>query len=292
VRCSFIFTHRPFYPLKLMCRCLRVSRSSYLRWHGGTDRPHAARDAELSREIFTIHEANRGVYGSPRIHQVLKQRGERVSRKRVARLMREAEITAQPERRRVITTDSDHDQPIADNVLNRDFTATAPNQKWVTDITYIPTDEGWLYLSAIVDLFSRKVVGWSMGATMAVDLVLRSLDAALADRKPTAELIHHSDRGSQYASGWYRDRLNASNITISMSRRGNCHDNACAESFWGRLKVELIYRQRFATRDDARQAIFRYIETFYNRTRLHSALGHVSPNEYENAYHAKIARAS
>ena len=192
---------------------------------------------------------------------------------------------------RLVTTDSDHDSPIADNVIDRDFTATAPNQKWVTDITYIRTDEGWLYLSAILDLYSRKVVGWAMDPTMETSLVIRALDMALANRRPAQGLIHHSDRGSQYASSDYRQKLSQSGITISMSRRGNCHDNACAESFWARLKVELVYRQRFATRDEARQAIFDYIETFHNRTRIHSAIGNVAPQAYEDAYYARIHAA-
>lgn len=252
---------------------------------------HAQRDLDLSKAIVTIHEENRGVYGSPRVHQVLKQQGETVSRKRVARLMQESGLSAKPPRVRVVTTDSDHDSPIADNVLDRDFTATAPNQKWVTDITYIPTNEGWLYLSAIVDLFSHLVVGWAMNETMETSLVIKALEQALKNRRPAAGLIHHSDRGSQYASNVYRECLTEAGITISMSRRGNCHDNACAESFWARLKVELIYRRQFATRADARQAIFEYIEVFYNRRRLHSSNGNVSPEAFERAHFERHGKA-
>ena len=284
---GFIFEHLPFFPLRLMCRVLKVSKSGFMHWRHHPRSAHAERDAQLIEKIATMHEEHRGVYGSPRVHQALQHQGEHVSRKRIARLMREAGLNAASPIKRMKTTDSDHNSPIADNLLDRQFSATAPNQKWVTDITYIPTGEGWLYLSAIVDLFSRKVVGWAMDSTMATSLVTRSLDQALANRQPSGKLIHHSDRGSQYASVNYRELLEQKGIIISMSRRGNCHDNACAESFWARLKVELVYRRTFATRDAARQAIFEYIEVFYNRLRLHSALGYVSPESFEKSYYAQ-----
>jgi putative transposase len=197
----------------------------------------------------------------------LRDQGVAVSHKRVARLMRDVGLNAQMPRIRVVTTDSVHGSPIPENVIDRDFKSTAPNQKWVTDITYIHTDEGgWVSLSAILDLYSQKVVGWSMDQTLETSLVTRSFDMAPANRHPADGLIPHSDRGSQYASSDYRQRLVQTDITISMSRRGNCHDNACAESFWVRLKVELVHRQRFATRAEARRAIFQYIEVFHNRT--------------------------
>ena len=192
----------------------------------------------------------------------------------------------------MVTTDSDHDQPVAENLLDRDFTATAPDQKWATDITYVPTDEGFLYLAAIEDLFSRKIVGWAMDAHMETSMVLRALDMAMTNRQPQATLIHHSDRGSQYASHDYRQRLLDRGIAISMSRRGNCYDNACAESLWARLKVELVYRRRFRTREEARHAIFQYIEVFYNRLRRHSALGYLSPDAFEADYHLRQQAAS
>lgn len=191
--------------------------------------------------------------------------------------MREAGIHVPPRRRHVVTTDSDHDQPIAANLLEQDFHAQAPNTRWVTDITYVETGEGWLYLSAIVDLFSRRVVGWAMDQRMDRSLVLRALDMALGQRTPAQGLIHHSDRGSQYASEDYRRALTEAGITASMSRRGNCYDNAVIESFWHTVKVELVYRRHFATRAEASAAIFDYIETFYNRVRLHSALDYRSP---------------
>jgi putative transposase len=291
VKYAFIFEHQPMYPLVVMCRVLSVAKGSYLRWRRSPVNSREQRDMDLSQSILAIHEENRGVYGSPRVHAVLKQRGEAVSRKRVARLMQEAGLSAKAPTVRVVTTDSDHDDPIADNVLERDFTATTPDQKWVTDITYIPTDEGWLYLSAIVDLFSHRVVGWAMDASLETPLVISALDQALANRRPDAGLIHHSDRGSQYASKTYRERLAEAGIIISMSRRGNCHDNACAESFWARLKVELIYRRHFRTRAEASQAIFEYIEVFYNRRRLHSSIGNVSPEDHERAYHDRKGTA-
>jgi transposase InsO family protein len=269
-----------------MCRALNVTKSGYLRWRHRPRSDRELRDVELTRQIASIQAEHRQVYGSPRVHAVLRRDGESISRKRVARLMREAGLGAETPRVRVMTTDSDHESPIADNVLDRDFTASAPNQTWVTDITYIPTDEGWLYLSTIIDLFSRKAVGWAMGETLATSLVTTALDQALANRRPGSGLLHHSDRGSQYASGDYRARLTQAGITISMSRRGNCHDNACAESFWARLKVELVYRRHFATRAEARQAIFEYIEVFYNRTRIHSAIGYDTPEHFEEVYHA------
>ena len=268
---DFIFEQQIFYPLRLLCRTLGVTKGGYLRWRS---HPHSARDeqdTDLIRRIADIQAANRQTYGSPRVHAALRHQGVAVSRKRVARLMRKAGLNPEMPRIRITTTDSDHDSPIADNVIDRDFTAPEPNQKWVTDITYIRTDEGWLYLSAILDLYARKVVGWAMDQTMGAALITKSLDMALANRRPAQGLIHHS--------------------TISMSRRGDCHDNACAESFWARLKVELVYRQRFATRDAARQSIFATIETFYNRTRIHSAIGNVTPQAYEDAYYARFDAA-
>lgn len=288
---GFILAHQIFYPLRLLCRTLGVTKGGYLRWRHHPHSRRAEQDTVLIQQIAVIQSGARQTYGSPRVQASLRHQGVAVSRKRVARLMRDAGLNAQMPRIRVVTTDSAHDSPIAENVIDRDFTATAPNQKWVTDITYIRTDEGWLYLSAILDLYSRKVVGWSMDQTMETSLVTRSLDMALANRCPADGVIHHSDRGSQYASNEYRQRLAQAGITISMSRRGNCHDNACAESFWARLKVELVYRHRFATRTDARKAIFEYIEVFHNRTRIHSAIGFVTPHAYEEAYHARIPAA-
>jgi transposase InsO family protein len=236
----------------------------------------------LTVQIAVIHQESRQTYGSPRVFKELKARGIALGRKRVERLMKSAGIAVHPLRRFVTTTDSDHDQPIAPNLLEQDFTAAAPNQRWVTDITYIPTDEGWLFLAAILDLYSRRIVGWAMQPTMHRSLVLKALDMAVTDRRPSAGLIHHSDRGSQYASEDYRNALDAHGLVASMSRRACCYDNAAMESFWHTLKNELTHRQHYQTRAEAQQNIFAYIEVFYNRVRRHSSIGYLSPVTFEN----------
>lgn len=284
MRYAFIEAHRPMWRLNTMCQVLKVSKAGYFCWRRGGDSPRHSSDRALSVKIKAIHDQHRQVYGSPRIHQQLRAEGVRVGRKRVERLMREAGIHVAPRRRHVVTTDSNHDQPIAANLLDQDFQAKAPDTKWVTDITYIETEEGWLYLAAIIDLFSRRVVGWSMDQRMDRSLVVRALDMALGQRAPGRGLIHHSDRGSQYASEDYRRALIDAGITASMSRRGNCYDNAVIESFWHTLKVELVHRRHFITRAEAIAAIFEYIESFYNRERLHSSLGYLTPAAFEAAY--------
>jgi putative transposase len=289
VKYAFIEAHRPMWRLKLMCTALGVSMSGYFTWRHRPPSPRASEDQSLTRHIADIHARNRGVYGSPRIFHELRNDGKRISRKRVERLMNEAGITAIPPRRPfVVTTDSNHDYPVADNILDQDFQASRPDERWVTDITYIPTDEGWLYLAAIMDLYSRRIVGWAMQDNLGTSIVLRALDMALVHRQPSKGLLHHSDRGSQYASTAYQRVLADGGITCSMSRRGNCYDNAAMESFFHSLKGELIHRQRFYTRDHARTAIFEYIEAFYNRTRRHSSIGYVSPMDFEQQ-HRKVA---
>lgn len=288
----FIEEHRPMAPLRVFCRALGVTKAGFLAWRNRPESHRRSQDRQVAERIRRIHQDSGTAYGSPRIHQELRAQDLRIGRKRVARLMRELGITADLPRRFVVTTDSDHDQPVAENLLDRNFTATTPDQKWATDITYVPTDEGFLYLAAIEDLFSRKIVGWAMDAHMETSMVLRALDMAMTNRQPQATLIHHSDRGSQYASHDYRQRLLDRGIAISMSRRGNCYDNACAESLWARLKVELVYRRRFRTREEARHAIFQYIEVFYNRLRRHSALGYLSPDAFEADYHRRQRAAS
>ena len=289
MRYGLIEANRCMGKLKVLCRALNVSVSGFLSWRNHAPSPRCQRDAALAPQIAASHIASRETYGSPRIKADLRAAGESVSRKRVARLMSELGISGASGRRRIRTTDSNHDNPVAENLLGRDFTATAPNQRWVTDITGIETDEGVLYLSAIEDLFSRKVVGWAMDAHMETSLIIRALDMAIGNRRPDAGLLHHSDRGCQYTSGGYRQHLEANGMTASMSRRGNCYDNACAESFWGRLKVELVYRQHYRTRTEAQAAVFEFIEVFYNRTRRHSALDYVSPDAFEAAYHRRLA---
>lgn len=284
MRYGFIEGHRCMGPLTVLCRAMQVSVSGFVNWRHHAPGPRKRRDGVLAPKIAAFHAASRETYGAPRIHADLCEAGEHISRKRVARLMSELGIAGASGRKRIRTTDSNHDNPVAANVLDRDFTATGPNQRWVTDITGIETDEGVLCLSAIEDLFSRKVVGWAMDAHMETSLIVRALDMAIVNRRPDAGLLHHSDRGCQYTSGGYRQMLADHRMTVSMSRRGNCYDNACAESFWGRLKVEPIYRQHYRTRAEAKAAVFAFIEVFYNRTRRHSALGFRSPDAFAAAY--------
>jgi len=239
----------------------------------------------LLGRIREIHKLSRKTYGSPRVHAELKRQGIACNQKTVARLMRLDGLQGQRKRRRVTTTDSNHCFPITANLLNRDFHADQPNQKWVADITYIPTAEGWLYLAGVLDLFSRKVVGWEMSNRIDADLVERALRMALYQRQPGRGLIHHSDRGSQYASHQIRNLLAANQIQVSMSGKGDCYDNAVMESFFGTLKNEWVHHQRYQYRYQARSDIFKYIEGFYNTVRLHSSLGYMSPNEFEAKYH-------
>jgi len=286
MRFAFIDSHRTQWPVPTLCRTLEVSVTGFWSWKSRAPSARARRDAQLCPRIAQSHAASFGTYGVPRVLADVLAEGIAIGRRTVTRLMQELGLSGISGRKRVRTTISDPSHPVADNVLNRDFTAQRPNQRWVTDITAIDTDEGPVYLAAIEDLFSRKVVGWAMDDHMETSLVLRALDAAITSRRPGAGLLHHSDRGCQYTSHAYRQYLADHAMEVSMSRRGNCHDNACAESFWGRLKVECLYRTHFATRAAARFAVFHYIEVFYNRTRRHSALGYLSPDAYEAAHAA------
>jgi transposase InsO family protein len=271
------------HPIKAMCEVLEVSRSGYYQWRGARTSARALQTEAIKVKITRAHEASRGTYGSPRVTAALHGQGEAVGRNRVARLMREAGLKGRQARRyRVRTTDSAHNDPIAPNLLAKAPAPTKPDEAWVTDITYVETDEGWLYLAGVLDLFSRRLIGWAMGSGLETALPLAALHMALRRRRPGAGLLHHSDRGCQYASAAYRSCLAEHGCIASMSRRGNCYDNATMESFWSTLKLELVYRRRFATRADAITAIFDYIESFYNRTRLHSALGFKSPLDYES----------
>jgi putative transposase len=281
VRFAFIAAEKATFPVRLLCRTLAVSRAGFYAWQ---KRPPAARaraDERLGLEIATIHGESRRRYGCPRIHAELAARGCRTSRKRVARLMRTRGLAARRRRRFRVTTHSRHPFPIAPNVLARQFERVAPDQAWVTDITYIPTGEGWLYLAVILDLCSRFAVGWAMSERITDDLTLTALGMALARRRPPQGLLHHSDRGSQYASGDYQRVLAQHGIVCSMSRRGNCWDNAVAESFFATLKVELVHEAAWDTRTTARTELFDYIERFYNGQRRHSALGYLSPRAFE-----------
>jgi putative transposase len=264
-----------------MCQVLEVSESGYYVWlkRGPSTRKRV--DEELGERIEDAYQKNRQVYGSPRLHAELKEQGVHCGRKRVARLMRELGINAKSKRRKMKTTDSRHDNPVAPNVLERDFKASAPNTKWVSDITGIETGEGWLYLAALVDIYSRFVVGWAMGKERDEQLITNAALMALERRQPGAGLLHHSDRGSQYTSQGYQSLLKQYGIEISMSRKGDCYDNALMESFFGTFKEECVERQTLKTRAEARQVIFEYLEVFYNRQRKHSSLGYVSPANYE-----------
>lgn len=284
MRFAFIRDHRVEFPVVAMCRVLDVSRSGFYRWLQEPIGKVQRRREELGEAIARVHRDHRGVYGSPRLCAALRQAGRRVCRNTVAMVMKVLGIKARTHRRfRVRTTDSNHDHPIAPNVLERRFTAAKPNQVWLVDITYIPTDEGWLYLAGVMDLCSRRIVGWSMADHLRAELACEALEMALRARRPGADLLHHSDRGVQYACEAYRVRLQSHGLTPSMSRVGDCYDNAPKESFWGTLKTELVYLERFTTRAQARSAIFEYIEAFYNRVRLHSSLGYVSPERFEAA---------
>lgn len=284
MRYACIERHREEFAVKLMCRALEVTRSGYYAWRKRKPSVRATRKERLRVEVRAIHRTTRGRYGSPRVHAELQARGERVSRKQVARLMREEGLKGKKRRRFRTTTNSEHAHPVAQNVLDRKFAVEeieGPNRAWAADITYVPTREGWLYLAVVLDLASRLVVGWSMGTTLESSLAIDALEMALQRRRPGKGLLHHSDRGVQYASNEYRARLEGQTALASMSRKGNCWDNAVAESFFATLKVELVYRQPMPTRDAARAAVFEYVEVFYNRQRLHSSLGYSSPVEYE-----------
>ena len=272
------------YPLDVACGVLGVSRSGYYARRRRPESARGRRRRELAGKVGAVHEGNRRVYGSPRVHRALLAAGERVSENTVAKVMREHGIRAKSKKKFVPrTTDGGHDRPVADNVLGRHFGAEMPDRKWASDITYVPTAEGWLYLAAVIDLCSRKVVGWSMADHMRTDLVADALRMALARRSPGEGLLHHSDRGVQYASDDYQRLLAENGIRCSMSRGGDCYDNAVMESFWGTLKTELVNHERYATREQARASVFEYVEVFYNRHRLHSALGYLSPKQFERS---------
>jgi transposase InsO family protein len=272
------------YAVKRLCATLQVSRSGYYAWCGQAPRRRAKTEA-FADEVARIHHESGGTYGSPRVTRVLQRSGRKVGHNRVARALRERGLQGRARRRyRVRTTDSAHDHPIAPNHLTTLAPPTRPDQVWVSDITYIETKEGWLYLAAVLDLYSRRIVGWAMDDSLAATLPLAALHMALAWRQPARGLVHHSDRGVQYASSDYRAVLAAHAVTASMSRKGNCYDNATMEAFWSTLKHELVYRSCFLTRAEAKTALFDYIERFYNRVRLHSSLDYLSPLQFESRH--------
>jgi transposase InsO family protein len=282
MRFAFIDEHKQRWPVEVMCHVLAVSCSGYYAWCKRGVSSRVARRAELAKKIKPIFEASRGTYGSPRVHRELVDSGEQVDRKTVAKVMKQAGFFAASPRSFVpATTDSKHDLPIAPNRLNQDFEASAPNQKWCADITYVWTDQGWLFLACIIDCFSRMIVGWSMSSHLGGSLVNAAMRMALERRQPVGGLIHHSDRGCQYAARIYQTLLSSCGVQASMSRVGCCYDNAMMESFFATLKRELVHRRSYKTREEAATEIFKYIEGLYNRKRRHSSLGYLSPQAFE-----------
>ena len=284
MRYLFIKEHQEQFSLSALCRVMEVCRGGFYAWGKRDKSTRQLENENLTEQIQTAFEESRKTYGSPRIFADFKEAGVACSQKRIARLMRLAKIRALLPKRFVLTTDSDHDMPIAENLLDRMFGAETPDTRWTADITYIWTGQGWLYLAVILDLFSRRIVGWAMDQTIERSLVLSALDMAIVSRRPGPDLLCHSDRGSQYASGDYQKRLEDAGIVCSMSRRGNCWDNAPSESFFASLKKEMVYRTRFETRQQARSAIFEWIEVWYNQKRRHSTLGYLSPEAFERQH--------
>lgn len=277
MRYRFIREHRSQFQVSTMCRVLDVSTSGYYDWQDRGESERHRSNAELLGAIKSIHTTSRQSYGVRRIHWSLRTDGRACSRNRVARLMHSAGICARRRRKFVVTTDSRHGFAVAPNLLARNFSVDMPNAVWVSDITYVPTQEGWMYLATVLDLYSRRIVGWSMDFTITRCLTIDALEMAIGQRKPERGLLHHSDRGSQYGSNDYQALLSRHGMLCSMSRKGDCWDNAVAESFYSTLKCELIHQRKFATRAEARREIFDYIEVFYNRQRIHSSLGYNTP---------------
>jgi transposase InsO family protein len=281
VKYAWIDAHRQLFALTEMCPVLEVSISGYRAWkRGGTADRQRLTDVQLLAVIRAIHAEHKGAYGSPRMVRELRRRGFAVGKERVERLMRENGIRARHKRRYQVTTDSKHSLPVAANLLARQFTPTTPNQVWTADITYLWTDDGWLYLAIVLDLFNREVIGWSLKPRMTADLVTDALTMAWFRRRPQGGVLHHSDRGSQYASHAYQGKLKDYGMICSMSRQGNCWDNAPTESWFNSFKNERYHGLRYATHADMKAASFEYIEIFYNRTRQHSTLGYLSPSQY------------
>jgi transposase InsO family protein len=285
MRFEFIANHPDEFPIVRMCDVLGVSRSGYYAWR---DRPPSQREMAnraLYKQIKAVYDESNGRYGSPRIYQALKKQGVKCSENRVARLMRKRGLKAQQARRPHPATKRNTEDPVAPNVLNREFEADRPNQKWLADITYIWTREGWLYLAGVLDLYSRRIVGWAMSSRIRSDLTQQALRMAIEQRRPAADLMHHSDQGSQYTAGDYQQILKDWEIQVSMNGVGSWSDNSPMESFFGILKSEWVYRQDYRTRVEARVDLFYYIEAFYNRRRLHSSIDYCSPEEYEQLYY-------
>ena len=272
-----------FHSVQRLCGAFGLSPNSYYRWLKCPVGKRQREDQALSKDIKRIFRQSRSTYGSPRMQRALRKEGKRHGRKRLRRLMKKLNLKPKAARRFKVTTDSNHSKPVAPNILDQQFTPHAANIAWASDITYIRTDKGWLYLATVIDLYSRKIIGWSMGNRLLTKLVIDALSMALQQRKPHQGVIHHSDRGSQYCSDAYQALLSKHGFICSMSGKGNCYDNAVMESFYHTLKVELVYGQRYRTREDAQIAMFDYIEIFYNRQRLHSSLDYQTPEAFERA---------
>jgi transposase InsO family protein len=284
MRFQFIEDHRDEFPVTRMCKVLNVSPSGYYAWRKRPVSKREMANQELYKKIKAVYNENHEVYGSPRIYRALKRQGVFCSENRVARLMRLRDLKANQSKCYKATTKRNKAHPVAPNLLKRDFVADRPNQKWLTDITYIPTQEGWLYLAVVLDLFGRRIVGWAMSDRMTSDLTMDALKMAIHQRQPKRNLIHHSDQGSQYTDGEYQQLLKDWGIQVSMNGVGTWYDNAPMESFFGSLKSEWVHHHTYRTRNEARADIFYYIESFYNRRRLHSSLDYLSPEAYEQLY--------
>jgi transposase InsO family protein len=290
VKFSFIHAEKAFFSIAALCRLLGVTRQGYYAFAKCPASARVDDEVALQQRIKELHAESRGTYGSPRMWHALRAEGWRICKRTVERAMRGLGLQGRMPRRWRATTQQNPSHPVAPNILARGFTATRPDERWVTDISYVWTDEGWCYLAVILDLFSRAVVGWALGTTLTTKLPLVALDMAVKHRRPGRGLLHHSDRGCQYTSSDYRDALAELGIVVSMSRTGNCWDNAVAESFFATIKTELVFNHRWATRTDLRAAVFEYIEVFYNRRRLHSSLGYKTPAQVESNY--ALARAA
>jgi len=287
---AFVHAEKANFQVSVLCRLLGVTRQGYYAFARRPPSTRVERDRALRERLRELHVESRGTYGSPRLHAALRNDGVRVSKGRVERTLRSMGLRGRTPRRWRTTTWANPAHPVVKNTLARDFTASRPDERWVTDISYVWTDEGWCYLAVILDLYSRAVVGWALDTTLSTQLPLAALDMAIRRRKPAPGLLHHSDRGCQYTSEDYRAALADLGIEVSMSRKGNCWDNAVAESFFATLKTELVHRQRWTTRLDLRAAVFEYIEVFYNRRRLHSAVGYKTPAQLESDH--ALARAA
>jgi putative transposase len=272
-----------FHSVQRLCRAFSLSSSGYYRWVKCPVGKRQREDQELSEDIKRIFKKSRSTYGSPRMQRALREEGKWHGKMRLRRLMKKLNLKPKAARRFKVTTDSQHNKPVAPNILGQQFTPPAANVAWAADITYIWTDEGWLYLATVIDLYSRRIIGWSMGTRLLTTLVSDALTMALQQRRPLQGVIHHSDRGSQYCSDVYQALLSKNGFICSMSGKGNCYDNAVMESFYHTLKVELIHGQRYRSRGEAQMAVFDYIEIFYNRQRLHSSLDYQTPEAFERA---------